>query len=179
LTLDSVNGELKLVSNLTSEFVKLRKSVIENPDLLAMGDSISKSLTLPQGQFEMIINLERTNDQSGFELTFSNKEGEKLLIGLDAKTKQYYIDRTQAGKSNFQEQFAAKHFAPRLSQSKDVDLRLVFDAASVELFADGGSLVMTDIFFPKSPYNYLKISTLDKYVKTNQVQTFPLKSIWQ
>ena len=40
----------------------------------------------------------------------------------------------------------------------DVDRdTLLFDAASVELFADGGLTTMTEIFFPQQPFTQLKL----------------------
>jgi sucrose-6-phosphate hydrolase SacC (GH32 family) len=36
-------------------------------------------------------------------------------------------------------------------------MRLLFDVASVELFADGGATVMTEVFFPSSPFESISL----------------------
>ncbi len=53
-----------------------------------------------------------------FSLVLSNDLNDKVIIGYDKKQNQYFIDRTQSGNVNFQKDFAAKHFAPRLSVKK-------------------------------------------------------------
>lgn len=39
------------------------------------------------------------------------------------------------------------------------NVSLVFDASSVELFADGGLSVMTALFFPTRPYTQLTLQS--------------------
>jgi fructan beta-fructosidase len=58
-----------------------------------------------------IKDLKATN----FEVILSNTYNEKLIVGYHADKKQFYIDRTKAGVSNFNEGFAAVAVAPRLS----------------------------------------------------------------
>ena len=86
------------------------------------------------------------------------------------------IDRTKAGKSDFEPGFAKKHLAPRISASGNIDLTLFVDAASIEVFADNGLNVFTDVFFPGSALNKLKLSSADP--KVGQLQLFKVKSIW-
>ena len=47
------------------------------------------------------------------------------------------------------------HKAPRISKSDSMNLELIVDSASVELFADGGLTAMTSIFFPTKRYTNL------------------------
>jgi fructan beta-fructosidase len=86
---------------------------------------------------------------SSFSITLSNNAGEKVVIGYDKQANQYFIDRTASGKTNFEKGFAGKHVAPRLSANENLDLILIIDNASVELFGDDGLSVMTEIFFPQ------------------------------
>jgi len=51
----------------------------------------------------------------------------------------------------------------------------VIDESSVELFADDGLSVMTEIFFPSTPYNKANIQAADNTIK--QLQYTPYKSI--
>jgi fructan beta-fructosidase len=96
---------------------------------------------------------------SDFELVLSNKAGNEVLIGYNKSSNQYYIDRSKSGKTDFEAGFGQKHIAPRLSTDAKLALTLVADVASVELFADGGLTVMTDIFFPDTPMNTLTIKS--------------------
>ena len=70
------------------------------------------------------------------------------MIGYDKASNSYFIDRTASGNVNFKEGFASRHTAPRIANTAKFDVTLIIDVASVELFADDGLTVMTEIFFP-------------------------------
>jgi fructan beta-fructosidase len=98
-----------------------------------------------------------------FEIILSNTYNEKLIVGYHADKKQFYIDRTNAGVSNFNPGFAAAAVAPRLTLSNDyMDLSILLDKTSIELFADGGRTVMTALFFPTFPYTKWEIKSKEK-----------------
>ncbi|MEO8712281.1 MAG: glycoside hydrolase family 32 protein [Parafilimonas sp.] len=117
------------------------------------------------------------NKANNFSIVLSNDAGEKLLIGYDKEQNQYFIDRTQSGKADFQKDFAAKHISPRLSNADTMNLSLIIDVSSVELFADDGLSVMTEIFFPTKPYNHIAIQSAENIV-INKLAYSALKSIW-
>jgi fructan beta-fructosidase len=97
-----------------------------------------------------------------FEIILSNTFNEKLVVGYHADKKQFYIDRTKAGISNFNDGFAAVAVAPRLSFATNMDLSIVLDKTSIELFADGGRTVMTTLFFPMHHYTKWEIKSKEK-----------------
>jgi fructan beta-fructosidase len=97
-----------------------------------------------------------------FEIILSNTFNEKLIVGYYADKKQFYIDRTKAGVSNFNQGFAAVAVAPRLSFAINMDLSILLDKTSIELFADGGRSVMTALFFPTQPYTKWEIKSKEK-----------------
>ena len=78
----------------------------------------------------------------------SNAKGEKITVGFEAKQNRFYIDRTESGSADFSKEFSGIHYAPRMSTASTVKLHVLVDVASVELFADDGTSVITDIFFP-------------------------------
>jgi fructan beta-fructosidase len=97
-----------------------------------------------------------------FEIILSNTYNEKLIVGYHADKKQFYIDRSKAGVSNFNQGFAAVAVAPRLSFAMNMDLSILLDKTSIELFADGGRTVMTALFFPTFPYTKWEIKSKEK-----------------
>jgi fructan beta-fructosidase len=108
--------------------------------------------------FVLNLELDKAND---FSIIFSNSTGEKLVIGYEKAANTFFIDRSKAGISDFHEQFAAKHSAPRLVTATGIGLTLVVDAASVELFADGGLTAMTSIFFSRNGFEQISIQSAD------------------
>ena len=118
--------------------------------------------------------MEQSNDCS---LILSNAAGEQLVIGYDKQKQEYFIDRTRSGLTDFQKDFAGRHVAPCLGEAGNRHLSLIIDVSSVELFADGGSTVMTAIFFPTKPFNSIRIeSSTGTVIKEFSYARF--KSIW-
>ena len=93
-----------------------------------------------------------TKEKDGYVL--SNDLGEKLEFGFDPVKKQFYIDRTKAGKKEFSEKFAPHlSYAPRFANEKIIHGTMILDKTSIELFWDNGRTVMTEVFFPNAPFN--------------------------
>ena len=115
-------------------------------------------------------------DLHGFKIICSNLSGQGLRIGFDENKNAFFIDRTKAGKSVFDPQFAAIHYAPRIANSKKSNLILILDNSSIELFADGGLTCMTDIFFPEQPFNEWRTEANSNLFAPGEVSQ--LKSIW-
>jgi fructan beta-fructosidase len=115
-------------------------------------------------------------DLHSFSFIFSNAAGENLKVGYDEEKNSFYIDRTQAGKSDFYPGFATIHYGPRIAQSKNSKITLLLDNASLELFADQGLTTMTEIFFPGQPFNSLQQGMNIKPL--TDIRISQLKSIW-
>jgi len=158
--------ELKLIAR--KAVVKTNVTVSKTTDLSGL---IRQDVSLP-----CRIDL-RMAQLNNFSVILSGKLNRKLMVGYDKESNRYYIDRTMAGKSDFNKEFAEKHFAPRIAESKEMKLSIIVDESSIELFADGGLSVMTSVFFPEKPYDRIEISAPGKVV-INQITYTPLKSIW-
>lgn len=119
----------------------------------------------------------RSDKLEPFVINLFNDGGEKLSIGYDKATNHYFIDRTRSGNTAFEKGFAGRHAAPRLSDKDSVDLTLIIDNASVELFADNGLTVMTEIFFPDSLLSKINIQSSEGF-KIKSLTYNNMKSIW-
>ena len=86
-------------------------------------------------------------------LAFFNAQGESLRIGYRGDS--LYVDRRQAGRADFSADFAGLHGAP-LGAVDTLTLDIYLDVASVEVFAQGGRLALTEIVFPEQPYERLR-----------------------
>jgi len=170
LGLKDVDGHLLLTSNPVKEL-----SVIEQKQQTINGALLKgKPATGIPGHFALKFNIAKIHD---YAIVLSNSAGEKLIVGYHSADKRYYIDRTKSGKTDFNPQFAKIAYSPRLTDAAASNLVLVVDGSSVELFADKGLSVMTEIFFPEKVYNQLQISTQKKLGISN-LKLLRLKSIW-
>ena len=146
---------------------KLNLAVTKSFDFSAL----TRKITFP---CRINLSLEEIKD---FSLVLSNDLDEKLTIGFDKTLNQYFIDRTASGKVDFQKEFAAKHSAPRIADNQKMNISIILDESSAELFADDGLTVMTEIFFPGKPYSQIHIKTNDR-VLFKKLEYIELKSIW-
>jgi fructan beta-fructosidase len=75
--------------------------------------------------------------------------GECTVVGYDAAKRALYVDRTASGDTDFHPGFGAVHRAPLdLDAGEPVVLEIHLDTTSVEVYADGGRVVITDQVFP-------------------------------
>jgi fructan beta-fructosidase len=146
LSLKKVNNKLFLVSKPVKEFNALNEQPVSLKNVDIKGEyNLSKKIKNTSALYKLELT---TNDIKDFSIVLSNEKGNELEIGYDKQSNQYFIDRSRSGETGFEPGFARRHFAPRIGVSKNINLTLVADIASVELFADDGLTVMTDIFFP-------------------------------
>ena len=120
------------------------------------------------------LNLEKNSDLT---IVLSNDAGEEMAIGYNKAQQQYFIDRSKSGQTSFQKDFSARHVAPRLSKAGGMELSLILDVNSVELFADGGLTVMTSVYFPTKPFTQIRIQSPER-VTIKKLTVSHLKSIW-
>lgn len=155
----------------------LSKLEVES-DTLSKELGLNQKLPLKDGRTKLDINtLAELKDT--LQIKVSNDLGEYTLIGFDPKSKAYFIDRSKSGITDFEEGFATVHLAPASYAKEEIEMTIYVDHASIELIADKGRTVMTDIIFPRQPYSTLEISVSEKDTALlNKPQLTSLKRIW-
>ena len=159
LSLKAIDNSIFLASEPVKELRKIMPKTYTMNNTLVNGSlDLSDQIQAFNGQYQLKFS---SDQMTNYSIVLSNDGGEELVIGFDKKANQYYIDRSKAGKIDFEKGFGAKHTAPRISVDAGTDVTLVVDVASVELFADGGLTVMTDIVFPNKTLNKVSIKSVD------------------
>lgn len=159
---------VKELSRLQTNSKKAKNIQFEKEYILA---TLTGETTLP---CRLNLEMEATKD---FSVILSNENGEETIIGYESGKNEYYIDRTKSGITDFHKEFAAKLVAPRFITDTGMNMTLVIDVSSVELFADEGLTVMTGIFFPRKTYNNITFRSTENIV-IKKLEYFSLKSIW-
>jgi fructan beta-fructosidase len=173
LSLQKVGGKYFVTSRPVVEL----DTLATNTTLLQNIDATNFDLTAKTGVDSSPAKLEISSDQlQEFTITIGNDSGQKVVVGYDKKANQYFIDRTASGRAAFAKGFAARHMAPRIATEKRMNLTLVLDHASLELFADDGLSVMTAIFFPSKVFSQVVIQSRDNFRIKNLAYT-RMKSI--
>ncbi|MCU7548701.1 glycoside hydrolase family 32 protein [Chitinophagaceae bacterium LB-8] len=159
LGLKQIDNNLLVVSSPSKELTKIQSKSVALQNL-----NVTKpfDLSTKVGQVSIPCRIDLNMDKAAdFSIVLSNDKGEEVLIGYDHNNSQYFIDRTKSGKVDFHKEFAARHVAPRFLKNSKMDMTLVVDVSSVEMFADDGLSVMTEIFFPTKPFNKISIQSAD------------------
>jgi fructan beta-fructosidase len=159
LKLKQVGDSLLIASMPVAELKKgySKKSALTN---VKCGNTPDGKLLFEAVRLPGVISL-KLEEAKDFSLVLSNSDNEELLIGFNKVENRYYINRSKSGKVNFHKEFAGVHTAPRLTAANDLDMTLLIDASSVELFADGGLTSMTEIYFSNKPYTKVHIRSTD------------------
>ena len=173
LSIEKIDDKYLVVSKPVKEISSISGNAVQLKNISATDFDLTSKTGKLSGPVKLKVNFSKGSD---FSITLSNSLRQKLVIGFDAGKSQYFIDRTQSGKVDFQKDFAGIHTAPRFAQNQSIDLTLIIDNASVELFADDGLTVMTSIFFPDENYTDIKIDSKDNYIKS--LEFTKLRSIY-
>jgi fructan beta-fructosidase len=74
---------------------------------------------------------------------------EETVVGIDHESGRIFVDRTHSGKTDFSPDFASRIWAPlKYPQANSVRLEIVVDRNSVEVFAEDGATVLTNLIYP-------------------------------
>ena len=83
----------------------------------------------------------------------------RMSIIFDKKYGAVTIDRSRSGIVNFNNQFAnsSMYQSFKIGVDNKLDIRMLVDKTSIELFWNNGEGVMTTLFFPQYQYNFIRI----------------------
>ena len=159
LSLKSENGHFYLTSKPVLEFSDLRIAAdtlsIRQENFSGEKEISTGKVSLMQSELFFGFNLSESKADT-IGIIMENDLKERLIIGYSVLRKQFYIDRSKTGNSDFSKEFAGISTGP-YAAGKVLKMHLLVDASSVELFVDDGSLVMTTLVFPTGKYTKLKL----------------------
>jgi fructan beta-fructosidase len=176
INLVHVNDDIYVASKAVSELKNIAGKTQESNNII-FNDQLYVNLTFKNFQLPCKIEMSLPEAKS-FSLNFSNEKNETLVVGYDDAKKQYYINRENSGETDFEKTFSTVRTAPRITDTKNMNLTIVADVSSVEIFADDGLSVMTAICFPSSPFSQLYLKTSGS-LTVNKLSYTPLRSIWK
>ncbi len=79
----------------------------------------------------------------------SEPANEETVVGVNFETGRIFVDRTRSGKTDWSPDFPARVSAPlRHPQANSVPVEIVVDSNSIEVFAEDGETVLTDLIYP-------------------------------
>ncbi len=173
LSLIKEDNHYFLLSNVIDSFNNQLSNVIEEESINLDSPFKLKYQNFNQTEIKFRINL-----SNQIHLKFKNEKEEFLIFEMNPLKKEMSLDRRKSGLVKFENRFADNvHTLSYIASDKEVDIRIMLDWSSIELFIDNGKYVMTEQIFPTEFYNSLQIASIDVIsIKNFKLNT--IKSIW-
>ena len=170
----NADGELVMRCAPSPEIEAARVETHEIPSFRVKDSyEVSSLLDDNDGAYEIEMQL-KNSGSSRIILTLSNDKGEKVHMHYDIARKQFVMERSESGRTDFSRDFPALTVAP-IDDTDTINLRLFVDRSSIEAFGDGGKFVMTNRVFPSAPYNRLTFETWRGNFKVKSLKVYKLK----
>jgi fructan beta-fructosidase len=173
------SGDLQLVSLPAVELQALRGRNFR------VGDrSVSDSSAFPVvdgiagGAFEVVVEVE-LGSASEFGLIVRNEREDRTVVGYDVAARKAFVDRRHSGATDFSRHFPRpRDSATLLLESNLVRFHIFVDWSSIEVFVNGGDVVMTDLIFPHAESNRLEFYAKNGDVRLVRGEVWELDSVW-
>lgn len=150
VSLQRVDGSLRLVQQVAQEFVSLPAG---NPPFTAGAGEIPEGTHLLDGAAGSVQRIEATltpGTAEEFGLVVRGNGPQGTRIGIRPAEGRIVVDRRESGQTDFHESFASIDTAPIEPAGNSYDLTIYVDQCSVEVFAQGGQVTLTELIFPAS-----------------------------
>jgi fructan beta-fructosidase len=126
LSLETMPEGIRLVQKPAEALKSLRRQKVSKLD--GVGDV-----------FEMVATV--ANDRP-FQISLAGAE-----LGYDPAKKEIWVDRTK-GNVDFSPKFPVRTVAPLRLEGRPLQLHIFVDRSSIEVFADGGRVTLTNLVYP-------------------------------
>lgn len=155
LSLVNENGKYRLVQ----KPVYSDKIQTETLTLKASELSEAKILEMPNNSYRLNLTIDLANSK-GISIDLLKNGGEKSVLNYDVVSQKLSFDRTKSGKVNFNKLFPSVESMKVTPQNGILKLDVFVDNSIVEIFANDGRNVLTDLVFPTTKGGNIIISSL-------------------
>ncbi|MBC8154584.1 MAG: GH32 C-terminal domain-containing protein, partial [Bacteroidetes bacterium] len=164
---------LQLVQQPIANAVGLRgtKTTPENMKLTDQSRILRKSIP---NTYELELEIAPGTARSvGIRLA-KNGDEETVIRYVDGKLE---LDRRKSGDVAFSDRFPSVEYAPLSPQNGVIKLRIFVDKSVVEVFANDGERVITDLIFPSQSAGEITVFAEGGHAEFRNVAIWPLKSV--
>ncbi|POY41165.1 glycosyl hydrolase family 32 [Flavobacterium alvei] len=176
LKLINTDGHYRIVSLPVKELDKyISKTIKKEPLTIDKTTVIVDKSKVDMARFDIRFTMNNLKDDN-YDFILSNKENNAVYFGINKKEKFFYINRKNASQKTFSNEFAKTiSKAPITSNFNSIEVRVVIDKTSIEVFYDNGKTVMTEIFFPDKPMESFSVVKADSDFELKNITINQLK----
>lgn len=170
LTLEQRAQGITLIQQPVQELLPMRNTIL-SLEHVTIADIRSKLNTLQLESYEIHMT---ADIHSQFALKLRTSQHQATVVGYEGDKGEIYIDRTDSGDHHFHPDFAGKHIANVHQDQSVIELRIYVDRSSIELFANDGQVVITDLIFPDHDAQGLDIQSLSQDLSVTSFHIYQL-----
>lgn len=148
--------------------IRLYQQPIEQIEQLAGSTDDSR----PTHSFMLAFSLDTNKGREVGLKLLANREN-YTSVGYDPAKEVLFVDRSHSGLTSFSPDFPARIEAPLNTSNTTFEIKVLVDRCSIEVFADGGRVVSTNLVFPPTNANGIE-NIGGKVVAVEQ----PVKSVY-
>lgn len=176
--LKSFDDGIYLVQQPVSNLEKIRSDHhhFENETIQGQSDLLAENGI--RGKTLEIVARFATTGTEVFGIKVAQGEEEETIIGYDGARNRLYVDRTQSGRTGFNENFPGVHGAPLQPVEGEIKMHLLLDHSSVEVFGNDGRVVITDRIFPSKGSDNVSLFSDSGEVRLVSLDIWELESVW-
>lgn len=140
---------LRLVQHPISELHELRKRHIQMQNQSV--ESANGKLQAARVHGDMLEILAEVRPGAAGEIGFKLRKGphQETVVGVDVTKSEVFVDRSHSGDVGFAKHFAGRQSGPiALGPGRVIELHIFLDRSSVEVFANHGDTVLSELIFP-------------------------------
>ena len=160
LTLRRTSEGLRVCQQPVKQLEQLRRGAprrFAGGTFAAAGAWLARQAGLPP-LLDVEVTLSGVTAATPFTLALETGPDERTSISCDPARGRLVVDRTRSGRVGFQPAFAGRHEAPLRLVDGRCRLRLLLDRSSLEVFAQDGETVITELVFPTTATRVLSLS---------------------
>jgi len=164
---------LRLIQKSIKELTELRQPLYHanDTDIAAINSQLIELKMDIAGEIKVEFAL---GTASEFGIKICTGDAEETVIGYDSHLQEMFVDRQHSGDSAFSDKFAGVNRAPLTVQQGKIRMHIFIDSCSVEVFANDGCIVISDLIFPNSQNLSLEIFASDGDIYLNKVDVWKL-----
>jgi fructan beta-fructosidase len=177
LTLQKNNDDIELYNYPLKQLDEIIKETA-TADEIELKENQKKIITLNYGNQSEI---KFTIKEPTLKLIFSNDAGDSLDMIIDKESKTMSFNRAKSGKTDFNDKFVSGVQKMDMGNLPEglIEVRMLLDHSSIEVFINKGQYVMTNQIFPNSDYTKLSIENkASELLKVDDFTERKVERIW-
>lgn len=162
VALRKVDDQLLVIQRPVAELDKYFTKRFEIIDETVQSEE-EKTFNIDEPSIEVVLNL-KNNHAKQFGVILTHNETQKTIITIDSLKHLVTLDRKDSGAVGFSENFTDSQ-AMEINTTDLVNLRIIVDSSSIEVFVNDGAFALTSLIFPDKACEQISIFALDGEIK--------------